>query len=193
MDSQNANQWVEAARRGDKAAANELVELFYERIYAFLRRLAGNDADAADLTQRTFSRVWQALPTFASRSSVGSWIHGIAHHVYVDWRRADHRTEPRSDEWWSACASRDPSPDETTTRSDLAAHLFVCVDALDADVRDTVHLHYYQELTLQETADALGVATSTVKYRLRQALAELQKKAADDFGPTKPRFDPKLV
>ncbi len=98
MESQ-ANQLVESARRGDKAAANQLIELFYERIYAFLRRLAAHDADAADLTQRTFARVWQALPTFAGRSSFSSWIHGIAHHVYVDWRRANHRTEPRSDEW----------------------------------------------------------------------------------------------
>ena len=67
------------------------------------------------------------------------------------------------------------------------------MDALDADVRATVHLHYYQGLTLQETADALGIATSTVKYRLRQALADLQKHEAEDFGATRPRFDAKLV
>lgn len=187
------DQLVENARRGDKAAANQLIESFYERVYAFLRRLAANDADAADLTQRTFGRVWKALPTFAGRSSFSSWIHGIAHHVYVDWRRANHRTEPRSDEWWSTCASRDPSPDDIAARADLAAKLFSCVDTLNAEVRETVHLHYYQELTLQETADALGVATSTVKYRLRQALARLQKKANEDFALTKPRFDAKLL
>ena len=39
------------------------------------------------------------------------------------------------------------------------AVLFRHVDALAAELRDTVHLHYYQELTLQETADALGIAT----------------------------------
>jgi len=59
------------------------------------------------------------------------------------------------------------------------------VDRLDPDLRDTVHLHYYQDLTLQETADAQGVATSTVKYRLRQALAELQKKLAQERITTK--------
>jgi len=41
-------------------------------------------------------------------------------------------------------------------------------------LRETIHMHYYQELTIQETADAMAVATSTVKYRLRQALAELE-------------------
>jgi DNA-directed RNA polymerase specialized sigma24 family protein len=46
-------------------------------------------------------------------------------------------------------------------------------------------LHYYQELTLQETADAQGVATSTVKYRLRQALAELQKQLNENRIPAR--------
>jgi RNA polymerase sigma factor (sigma-70 family) len=50
------------------------------------------------------------------------------------------------------------------------------VDELEPDLRHTVQLHYYQDLTLQETADAMGVATSTVKYRIRQALAELQRR-----------------
>ena len=67
-----ASQLVESVRAGDKAAAVELIELFYERIYAFLRRRTSNDADAADLTQRTFGSVWQALPSFAGSSSVGS-------------------------------------------------------------------------------------------------------------------------
>jgi RNA polymerase sigma-70 factor, ECF subfamily len=186
MDAQPANQLAEAARRGDQAAATRLIELFYERIYAFLRRLAGNDADAADLTQHTFSRVWQSLPSFAGRSSFSCWIHGIAHHVYVDWRRADRRIESRSDEWWNACATREPSPAELASRTDLAATLFASVDNLERDQRETVHLHYYQELTLQETADAMGIATSTVKYRLRQALAELQKQLSDNRMPIRP-------
>ncbi|MEI2724525.1 MAG: sigma factor-like helix-turn-helix DNA-binding protein [Verrucomicrobiota bacterium] len=88
------------------------------------------------------------------------------------------------------CFAR-PSTGRHRSAHDLAAKLFACVDALDAEVHDTVHLHYYQELTLQETADALGVATSTVKYRLRQALAQLQKKANEDFVLTKPRFNAK--
>src|SRR5689334_19039257 len=101
MDPQPANQLVAAARGGDRAAAVSLIETFYERIYAFLRRFTGNDADAADLTQHTFDRVWKSLPTFAGKSSVASWIHSIAYHVYVDWRRTQRPTEPRSDEWWA--------------------------------------------------------------------------------------------
>ena len=174
----DANQLMEQARGGNTAAAGELIELFYERIYAFLRRLAANDADAADLTQRTFSRMWQALPGFAGRSSVASWIHSIAYHAYVDWRRSDRHTEPRPDEWWAARPAPEARPDEVVARTDLAATVYGLVDELEPELRHTVQLHYYQDLTLQETADALGVATSTVKYRVRQALAELQRKLA---------------
>jgi RNA polymerase sigma factor (sigma-70 family) len=175
----DANQLVEDAHSGDKEAILELIELFYERIYAFLRRLTANDADAADLTQKTFAKVWPALPTFTGRSSIGSWMHGIAYHTYVDWRRRDHRPEPRSDDWWAHRVSPEPGPDVAVAQRDLSAKLYAEVDQLPPELRDTVHLHYYQELTLQETADAMSVASSTVKYRLRQALGELEQKFKD--------------
>jgi RNA polymerase sigma factor (sigma-70 family) len=139
----SSNQLVAAAQLGDERAATRLIGEFYERIYAFLRRLSGR-------------------------------MHGIAHHVYVDWRRADRRGEPRTDEWWEACPAPGPGPAELAASADLAHALYAAVDHLEPDLRSTVHLHYYQDLTLQETADALGISASTVKYRLRSALDELQ-------------------
>src|ERR1035441_9729870 len=123
----DAHQLVERARCGDGAAATELISLFYERIYAFLRRLTANDADAADLTQRTFARVWQALPTFEGRSSVASWIHSIAYHAYVDWHRADRHHEPRSNQWWAARPAADSQPDEIVAYTDMAATVYSTV------------------------------------------------------------------
>src|ERR1041385_9209924 len=119
---------VEAIRRGEQSAATELIHLYYQRIYAFLRRLSGNDPDAADLTQRTFGRLWQALPGFAGKSSLSSWMHGIAYHIYIDWRRAEKPTEPRSEDWWAGRPSSDSQPDEIVSRSDFAARLYTLVD-----------------------------------------------------------------
>ena len=168
-------QLVQSARAGSQPAAEALIERFYRPIYAFLCRLSGNPTDAADLTQRTFSKMWQALPGFAGRSSVNCWVHRIAYNVFVDWRRMDRHTEPRPIEWWTARPSGQAGPDDALETRDLAARLYSAVDALESSLRETVHLHYYQELTLDETADAMNVATSTVKYRLRLALKELQK------------------
>ena len=175
-----AQTLVDRVLSGEQVAAVDLIDLYYEKIYAFLRRLSPNEADAADLTQRTFSRVWESLPTFSGRSSVGSWIHSIAYHTYVDWIRVNNRTEARPNDWWAGRASSEAGPDEIASRNDLAASVYAAVDRLAPELRDTVHLHYFQELTLQETAEAMGVATSTVKYRLRQALGELEDKVKSD-------------
>ena len=168
-------QFIARLRSGDKAAAVLLIEQMYQQIYCFLRRLTAHESDAADLTQRTFGRVWTALPTFAGRSSIGSWIHGIAYHVYVDWRRASRPFESRNDEWWLACSSPEPAPDEAAAQADLAAQVYSSVDQLEPELRDTLHLHYYQGLTIEQTAEVMGVATSTVKYRRRQALICLKR------------------
>jgi RNA polymerase sigma-70 factor, ECF subfamily len=177
--SMEDKQLAERACRGDHEAAACLVESHYQPVYAFLRRLAGNDADAADLTQKTFIRVWSALARFAGRSSLRSWLHAIAHHVYVDWVRAIRHDASPSDDWWEQQADRADGPDQQTVQSDLAVVLYRAVDSLESDLRMTVHLHYYQGLTLEETAEVLGLAASTVKYRLRQALEILQRRLND--------------
>jgi len=171
----DAQKLVAAAVRGDSSAATALIEISYARIYAFLRRLTEHDADAADLTQQTFSRVWNSLPSFARRSSFNTWVHGIAYHVYLDWRKAPRRSESRSAAWWLCLGAAGPQPDEAAARSDFAARLYSAVDQLEPDLRDTIHLRYYQDLTVAETAEATGVAGSTVNYRLRQALNALHK------------------
>lgn len=177
--SDPAQRLCDRARAGDREAVSELLALHYERIYACLRRLCGQEAEAADLTQRTFGKAWAALGSFDGRSGFSTWLHGIAHHLYVDWRRRQRPAESRSDEWWAGCAADTPSPFEDAAARDLAQHLYRLVEQLDEEARETVHLHYYQGLSLAETAAALGIAASTVKYRLRQALDFLRARATE--------------
>lgn len=179
-------EWLcEAARAGDMAAATELIILFSPRIFAFFRRLSGNDADAEDLTQKTFVKVWASLASFAGRSSVSTWIHGIAHHVYVDWRRKRNVMDFRSDEWWDACVAGGPSPFEDAAEREMATHLYALVEQLDEETKEAVHLHYYQGLSLKETSEVLSIPTSTLKYRLREALNSLRAQTAEPKLRTK--------
>ncbi len=156
------------------AAASELVASHYEKIFAYFRRSCCNDEDAENLTQKTFSKAWAALPSYQGRSSFSTWLHGIGRNVYVDWRRQGNRLEPQPDEWWETCVVEGPSPFEDAAERDLAGQLHARVAQLAEPRREVIHLHYYQSLTLKETAEVLGIAISTVKYRLREALDDLQ-------------------
>ena len=75
------------------------------------------------------------------------------------------------------------APDIALANQDMAAVVYRFVDELPPDQRETVHLHYYQGLTIKETADAMEVATSTVKYRLRQALDSIRNNLARPQQP----------
>ncbi len=172
------------AREGDEASARALVDRTYQPIYAFLRRMADSDADADDLTQRTYQRAWQSLSSFEGRCSPSSWLHGIAYRVWVDWLRSPRRTEARSSDWWDAVSAEAPSPAETAAHADLECSVHHQVSKLETDLRATINLHYYQGLSLQETADALGIAVSTVKHRLREALEQIRKRLGEPSTKT---------
>ena len=167
------------AQAGNREAAAELIARFYEPIFAYLCRVSGHPEDAADLTQKTFAKAWTALASYQGRSRFSTWLHGLAHHVYVDWRRQRKPDSPQTDEWWATCAAPTPSPFEDAAEKDSAHRLYALVEHLEEDTRQTLHLHYYQGLTIAETADVLGVATSTVKYRVRGALDLLRARMAD--------------
>jgi RNA polymerase sigma-70 factor (ECF subfamily) len=163
------------AKSADKNAACELLEIYHSDIYAHLRRLCGNRQDAEDLTQQTFLKVWSALDRFAGRSEFSTWLYRIAHNTYVDGRRrgpggARHYPDP----WWNECIDTNPGPFADVADRQMAQRLYEAVDQLDDDQKHVVHLHYYQQLSLRQTAQVLNVATSTVKYRLREVLRILR-------------------
>ena len=175
---QSLEELCRHAQAGDFAAASRLVALTYERIFAFHRRLCGSEDTAADLTQQTFTSVWRSLGSFDGRATFTTWLHRIAHNVYVDWRRKGNRLDTQTDDWWETCVADGASPFESAAEQDTAHQLYGAVEQLTEEQRVVVHLHYYQALTLQETADALDIATSTVKYRLRNALDSLKARLA---------------
>lgn len=170
ITSDSSEQLCARARDGDTAAATELVTQNYQKLFAYFRRRCSNDHDASDLTQKTFAKVWSALASYEGRSSFSTWMHGIGRNVYVDWRRKDPRADDQTDEWWENCIADGPSPFENAAERDQAVRLHKLVAKLDEEKKDVVHLHYYQGLSLRETAEVLNIATSTVKYRLREAL-----------------------
>lgn len=167
------------AKNGDANAASELVALSYGKVFAFFRRLCGSSEDAADLTQKTFAKAWVSLNSFRERSSFTTWIHGIGYHVYVDWQRKRNPLDAKTDEWWETCVADGPNPLEDVAERDTASRLRALVEELDEPAREVVHLHFYQSLSIRETAEILGIATSTVKYRLRAALGHLKSKTGE--------------
>jgi RNA polymerase sigma-70 factor (ECF subfamily) len=165
------------AQKGDKNAACELLQIHYSDIYSYLRRLCGNREDAEDLTQQTFLKGWSSLGSFCYRSKFSTWLYSIAQNTFVDWQRKNAgNARVRPEQWWQECIDSNPGPFANAAEYQIAERLYKIVDQLDEDKKHVVHLHYYQGLSIRETAKVLNVATSTVKYRLREVIKVLKTK-----------------
>ena len=69
---------VRRARRGDREAVGVLYERHSSRVYAIVRRLAGDEEQAADWAQEAWIRVVRSLPGFRGESKFTTWLHRIA-------------------------------------------------------------------------------------------------------------------
>src|SRR5437868_15049451 len=88
-----------ALARGEHTAAERLIETTYRQIYAALFRLCGGNADlAADLTQETYRKAWEALPRFEGRSQLSTWLYRIAYNTFLHHLRRPRPLQELSDE-----------------------------------------------------------------------------------------------
>ncbi len=165
------------AKKADKDAACELLKIYYSDVYSYLRRLCQGGHDAEDLTQQTFLKAWSSLDGFAGRSKFSTWLYRIAHNTFIDWQRRNAGgIKANSGEWWRECVDDNPGPFTSFAEYQTAQRLYKAVDELDEDKKYVVHLHYYQGLSIRETAKVMDIATSTVKYRLREVFKILKVK-----------------
>jgi RNA polymerase sigma-70 factor (ECF subfamily) len=170
----NTGRLCKLAQSGDTGAASELLQLFYKKIYSYLRRLSGRNADAEDLTQQTFTKVWQNLHGFKGNCTFNSWVHRVAYNTFVDWLRAKKASIPQQLAWWESLEDTNQGPLKSLEQKQIVEKLYKAVENLDEDKRAVVHLRYYQHLSIKETAFVLDVSAGAVKYRLRQVLKELK-------------------
>jgi len=169
---------------GDRAAAEELVESTYRRVYALLHRLTGGDSElAADLTQETYRKAWAALGGFDGRARFSTWLHRIAYTTFLNQRRrpqlviavddleeaAGHGLGHRP----AADPPDDPGPDQALDASRRAERLRRAVLALPESLRFTVTARFWGELPVREIARHEGVTSVAVRKRLRKAMGML--------------------
>ena len=94
--------------------------------------------------------------------------------MYIDWLREKGGATGKSDAWWDNQADGKPGPCEHAEDRQLAERLYRLVDELAEEDKQVIYLHFYQGLSLRETAGVLDEAASTVRYRFRKAMAKLR-------------------
>ncbi|MCB1504907.1 MAG: sigma-70 family RNA polymerase sigma factor [Hyphomicrobiaceae bacterium] len=170
--------------RQDQLALRTLIGRHHVRLYRFLLRLVRDEAMAEELANEVFMEVWRNAGRYEGRSQVGTWLLSIARN------RAISRLRKRRELGWdedaaAEIADEDDDPEVTTQKRDKAAALRRCLEGLTVEHREIIDLVYYQERSVSEVAEIVGIPENTVKTRLyyaRKKLSELMLVQGVDRG-----------
>jgi len=162
-------QLIRQACEGDGLAVRSLYERYAPRVYAVVRRIAGEDDLAQDYAQEAWIRAIRALPTFRGDARFSTWLHRIAVNSALQaLRKADTRNRREA-----------PMPDTVSVgpaQQDvlLGDLLERAMDQLPEGMRQVLILHDVEGYTHEEIGEFLGVTSGTSKSQLFKARAKMR-------------------
>ena len=176
---------VALCQKGDSRAFEDLVTRHRGRVYAMIQNMVKNEADAWDLSQEVFVKVWKALPRFEARAKFTTWLYRVVHNVVYDWVRKrkiesagefDDQLLKESESAVGAKATPQMAqqPDEAMSGGELRERIEAALQQLSPEHREIVILREVEGFDYKEIAEALEISIGTVMSRLFYARKKLQ-------------------
>ena len=169
---------------GDRLAMQVLFSRYQVRVFRYVLRMVRNEATAEDLISEVFLDVWRQAGQFEGRSSVSTWLLGIARYKALSQIRK--RSEAELDEDYAEqIIDGADTPEIDLQKKDKGALIRTCLMKLSVEHREMIDLVYYHEKSIEEVAALLQIPANTVKTRMfyaRQKLSEILKQAGIDRG-----------
>lgn len=172
---------VEPPTPEQTAFVERAIEQYGKATYNFAYRLTANEADARDLTQDAFIRVYRAWRSFQPGTSFLSWIYRIVTNLYRDElrrRKGRFQEELPEDNAPQEYGGQRPlavSPIEDYVEGQLSEPISRSLRKLSSDQRQVIILADIEEYSYQEIADIMGCSIGTVRSRLHRARALLRR------------------
>jgi RNA polymerase sigma-70 factor (ECF subfamily) len=166
-------------RHGEQAAATELVDRYYQRIFLFMRAVGHDRQISEDLTQETFLRAWYHIGQLRDGKALNGWLFRIAGNVSrLHRRRLKGKDSVSLDSIETPVGGADGSLE--AGQQEQLDRVQQAVQRLPWKLRQAVVLHYMEQLTIAEAADAAGIREGTLKSRLNRGLEALRKNVTDE-------------
>ena len=162
---------LEGFIRGDPRVFAQLVKTFSPRLFRWVSSFSNQSAEAEDLLQEVWKRVFARRHQFRAESGFGAWLFSIARSVCLDAvRKEQSRVAALQRRAVDPTVTRGFGPPPGLPELDVAR----LVMSLPDRQRQVVALRFLDQLSTQETAEAMGVAPGTVKATLHKALRNLR-------------------
>lgn len=167
----------------DKAAFAALYDALEGPLHRFLRSRLNDPFEAADIAHEVFLELWSNASRFEGRSSVKTWVFGIAYRKAMDVYRRSGRVSYSDD----LPDSEDDSPDSEACMIavEQGEHVRACLERLKPDHRVAIELAFFDDLSYREISQIADVPEGTVKTRVYHAKQLLMHCLAGRVGKAK--------
>lgn len=177
LDADDAAIHADLARGAYRVALDRIDAAHGDALYRFIRSMMGRDDRADDLYQVTMIAAFRDLATFGGRSSVRTWLFGIARHRCLDALKLERRHDARfaaTDEV-PEIADAGPGPDRVLTDGELLAALEQCLGRLPAEVRMVLVLRFQEGFAYDDIARITRLRVETLRARVSRAMPVLRR------------------
>jgi RNA polymerase sigma-70 factor, ECF subfamily len=181
---------VAQARTGNAAAFTSLVERYEGKIFRLAQHITQNREDAEDVLQETFLKAYEHLDQFQGAARFYTWIVRIAvNQALMKLRKRksdrtvsmDEEIDTGEDTVAREIAGWEENPEQQFSREEMTSILNTAVDGLPPIYRAVFVLRDVDELSTEETAEALNLSIPAVKSRLLRARLQLRDKLTRYF------------
>jgi RNA polymerase sigma-70 factor, ECF subfamily len=169
---------VTAARGGDRAAIEELLERYEPSIYRFGLRMCGDEDAAREVLQETLLAAFRYLPGFRGDARLSTWLFQIARSFCIKERRGQHPTRSLDEQGAAELVDPTPPPDARVHARELGAALSRAIGALPPEQREVLILRDVEGLSAEEAAEVIGIEIGALKSRLHRARMALRSDLA---------------
>lgn len=175
--------------KGDEKSLEILIVKYLRQVYGLVFHYVKNEADASDITQDVFLKMWKNLKKFKQNESFVNWLSVIAKNTTLDFLKkkktipfAEFINENEENVLVETLVDIKPLPDEEAGQMEVAQKLYSASSQLSEKYQQVVVLRHEQDLSFKEIADLLGESINTVKSRYRRAIAILKETLEDSMG-----------
>jgi RNA polymerase sigma-70 factor, ECF subfamily len=185
---------IAACQAGDREAFRQLFEAYQGRVWSIAVHFTGEENAARDITQQVFLKLFSSIQQFRQEASFTTWLYRMVTNVCLDeqrrgrrfisfdfWRRDGEEDEASASEvldWQQTQQFRQDLQEERYTQAEIAAAVKAAVKQLSPPLRLTILLKYFEELSYEEIAEALGCSMGTVASRLNRGHKVLAQRLA---------------
>jgi len=194
--SRDEAQMIASILAGNSQAFHELIRPYERSVYVMALSMLKNEADAEDAAQEAFLKAYRNLAGFRAEAKFSTWLISIVlNEARSRLRRKsavkmESLDEPQDEQGHvSPALLRDwrEIPSEAVERGEVRVLLQQAISNLPPIYREIFLLRDVEELSIDESATALGISVSAVKVRLHRARLMLQKTLAPQLKQVNPK------